>query len=98
MTTERKPTTWGRGLKVAAVVAFAAWLAYEWVVWPNGSPLLGPLGFVRYAGADACSVAVVLFLLPLVLAFVWRPCHLTALLSLLGLLLWTLLGAAANSC
>jgi hypothetical protein len=86
---------WVWALRVAATGSFTALMALEWSLWPNGSPLLGPLGIIWYNGADPCTLTITAFLLPVVFAFPLKPCLLTALLSLLGLMAWTFLGVIA---
>jgi hypothetical protein len=83
-------------LRLAAAGAFVAWMAYEWRRWPNGSAMLGPLGLIWYQGPDGFSLAATCVLLPAVLAFPLKPHPVTAVLSLLGLGAWWLLGAVAK--
>jgi len=85
-----------RLLRFAAAGAFVAWMGYEWCRWPNGSAMLGPLGLIWYLGPDWFGVIATCVLLLVVLAFPLKPHPLTALLSLLGLVAWWLVGAMAK--
>jgi hypothetical protein len=84
------------GVRLACVALAAGWLFYEWNRWPDGSALLGPLGFIRYNGPDVGNVACCVVALLVVLAFPLKPSGLTAVVSVLGVLLWLFLGAVAH--
>ena len=81
--------------RLAAVALAAGWLVYEWHRWPNGTALLGPLGLVWYNGPTLDNLACCAVGL-LVLAYPVRPGLPTALISVIGLLVWVFLGAAAH--
>jgi hypothetical protein len=72
--------------------SFVGIMAYEYSAWPSGSIFFGPFWFIRYNGIDMSSVLSLLIGLPLLFAFPFKPCLLSFLLFLLGLLLWISLG------
>ena len=72
--------------------AFAALMVYEWNCWPNGSPLLGPLGIIWYNGSGAESLVLCAISLAMVFAFLFKPHAITAAISLLGGLNWLFWG------
>jgi hypothetical protein len=83
--------------RVALPALFAALLVREWYRWPNGGPLLGPIGIFWYRSADACTLVTTVALLPMIFAFLVKPRLLTAFLSLLALAVWLALGALAET-
>ena len=88
--------SWKWAIRLSEIPLFGSLLIYEWNRWPNGSPLLGPLGFVWYNGSDPCSLACCFCGLLLIFAFPFKPSAPTAILSLLGLLLWFFMGMLAD--
>jgi hypothetical protein len=82
--------------RLAFTVAFAALMLYEWMIWPNGSAFLGPLGLIWYNGITVESTALCAASLALVFAFIIRPHVVTAGLSMLGVVNWVALGELAK--
>lgn len=81
--------------RLACVGAFAAWMVFEWRQWPNGSPLLGPLGIMWYNGFDGESLVFTVISLAMLFAFLLKPHWITAVMTLLGGLNWLFWGVAA---
>jgi hypothetical protein len=83
--------------RLACTGAFAALMGYEWTHWPNGSPLLGPLGIVWYNGMDVATLVLCAGSLAMAFAFLLKPHPAMAVLSLLGGGNWWLWGVLAVS-
>src|SRR5262245_19250835 len=86
------------GLCLARVLcagAFAALLIWEWSRWPNGSPLLGPLGIIWYNSISGESLALAALSLIALFAFLLKPHAATALISVLGVVNWLFWGVMA---
>jgi hypothetical protein len=67
----------------------------EWNRWPNGSPLLGPLGIIWHNGLAEGLVPCAISL-ALLFAFLFRPHWITAMISVFGVLNWLFWGVVAT--
>jgi hypothetical protein len=85
-----------RIVRIAAIPIAGAWLLFEWERWPDGSALIGPLGFVWHSGPEPASLLTCLLLLAMMLAFPLKPSFRTLMVSLLGLLIWFFIGVLAK--
>ncbi len=91
----QRSSGFGTVARVTTVALAAGWLVREWHQWPNGSAMLGPLGFVWYNGPSAANLACCAVGLVLVLAFPVRPGAITAGVSVFGLFFWAFMGVLA---
>lgn len=82
--------------RCSAIACFAFVLWVEWNRWPNGSALLGPLGFVWYYGPEVCTLIVCVVSALAVLAFPLKPNAATAGISILGAMAWVTMGVLAQ--
>jgi hypothetical protein len=76
------------------VIPFTILMIFEWNRWPNGSGLLGPIGFVWYQQASGWFWAIIFA--GMMLTFPWKPSPKTALLAIIGALLWVFFGVLAD--
>lgn len=76
-------------------VAFLVLVVFEWNRWPNGTPLLGPLGMVWYNGIGRDSIVLCAVSLAMVFAFLFKPHTVTAVISVLGVMNWLFWGVLA---
>jgi len=76
------------------MIPFSVLVVFEWNRWPNGSTLLGPIGFVWY-GQPAGWFWAALFA-AMMLAFPWKPTPKTAFVALIGVFLWLFFGVLAD--
>lgn len=74
---------------------FCVWMFIEWLVWPNGSALLGPIGIVWYNGIGLDSFVLCTASWAMLFAFLCRPHVVTALISLVGAANWLFWGVMA---
>ena len=81
--------------RLGCPVAFGALMVIEWNRWPNGSPLLGPVGIIWYNGIGVESVVLCAISLAVLFAFLLKPHAVTALISLLGGMNWLFWGVMA---
>lgn len=82
-------------VRFTCVSVFVALMMFEWHRWPNGSPLLGPLGVLWYNGLRDYAWAYCLISIVALLAFLIRPHPITAAISLLGVINWLFCGLMA---
>jgi hypothetical protein len=82
--------------RLAFTAAFSALMLYEWMCWPNGSALLGPLGLIWYNGLTGETIALCAVSLAFVFAYVIWPRAVAAGVSLLGVVNWLCLGELAK--
>lgn len=83
-------------LRAACLGGFVGVMAWEWRRWPNGSPLIGPLGLIWYGLTDPGTVLLtVISALCAILVLVW-PHWVACLISLLGLVNWVFWGMMAQ--
>ncbi len=75
--------------------AFLALMVFQWNRWPDGSPLLGPLGITWYNGIDGGTIVLCAISLVMVFAFLFKPHIVTAVISLLGAMNWLFWGVMA---
>jgi hypothetical protein len=81
---------------VRDAVCTAATMVYEWKHWPDGSPLLGPLGIIWYNGFDGEGFVLCVISVALVFTFFLKPHAVTTVLFLLGILNWLFWGIMAQ--
>ena len=87
---------WLLPLRVACIVGFGGLMAWEWMRWPNGSRLLGPLGLIWYGFTDPGTVLLsIISVLCVILVLLW-PRWIACLISLLGLVNWVFWGMMAQ--
>lgn len=82
-------------VRLMCAAAFPASMVFEWRRWPDGSPLLGPLGIIWYNGIDGESIVLCAISLVMVFAFLMKPHMVTAVISLLGAMNWLFWGVMA---
>lgn len=82
-------------VRLVCAAAFSALMTVEWKRWPDGSPLLGPLGIVWYNGIGMESAAICAISLAMLFAFPMKPGLITALVSLVGAVNWFFWGVVA---
>jgi hypothetical protein len=75
---------------------FVGSMAYEWTHWPNGSPVLGPLGMIWYGFVNGENLALCTISLAMLFAFLIKPHTITAAISLLGMVNWLFWGILAQ--
>lgn len=102
-----KPSLYSFARLLGAALLFMGWMYKEWLDKTTAgireaSPLFGPFHFVTDAAPPNVTFGVLLCigLIPLIFAFVVKPQFFTAILSLIGLLLWLffgLVGAGINA-
>jgi hypothetical protein len=85
-----------RVARLGCATAFGGLMVFEWFRWPNGSPLLGPVGLIWYNGLGFTSLALCAISLAMLSAFLFRPNTVTGLISLLGGLNWVFWGVMAK--
>ncbi len=81
--------------RVTFILAFAALMIYEWNRWPNGSPLLGPIGVIWYNGFEEGIIVFCAISLIAVFACLLKPNEMTAAISFIGILNWLFWGVMA---
>lgn len=93
LTSSERWTWFARAAGCAVVFAVFVW---EWMRWPSGSRLLGPIGMIWYNGADALLIVISAFTLACHLAVVIWPRWFMALISLFGVVNWLFWGAVVQ--
>lgn len=83
-------------LRLALTGAWILWMFQEWRRWPNGSPVLGPLGLAWYGGFDWPTIVFCAISAVALLAFLLKPHPVTAFISILGALNWLFWGKMAE--
>lgn len=71
-------------VRAVSVAAFAVLMSWEWSRWPNGTPLLGPLGIVWYNGWGADNLALLVLSFLALAAYLGKPNIVTGVISGLG--------------
>ena len=85
-----------RLIQSLSIGGFAVLMYWEWTRWPNGTALFGPLGLIRYNGADPANLLLVTASLTALLAFPIKPSVATAVASSLAIINWLIWGLMAS--